>query len=123
MILLELLKILTDDTVLSTLLGSTVTNKKISPDYTISDGIYYTFNDVTYDKIKAQALFNLTIVNKELMQAYKIKDRLDELLLTFADNELTDNILVVTQNGGGLIYDSECKEHRLKVNYSIIYKK
>lgn len=107
---------------LASLLGATATNSKISPNYAIKDGLKYEFSILTSDKIKVQANLNLTIVKNDLLLAYAIKDKLDEILLTLGDEPLTVDILQVSQTGGGVYYDSDIDIQKINVIYTLVYK-
>lgn len=122
MVIEELIHIISTDTELREMLKATPRNNKISPNFAIKDGIAYTFADIANDRIKVQASFQLTIVNEDLFTAYKIKERLDKLLLTFGDNQLTKNILSVVQNGGGSYFDADLQIQKVKANYTVLYK-
>lgn len=123
MILEDLIDMLETDAELKILLKATESNSKISPDFSINDGIAYTFYDVTNDKIKTQAQFSLTIINDDLLKAYKIKNRVDKILLTFSDEQLLDKILKIVQNGGGQYFDETLKMRKIKTTYIVTYRK
>lgn len=118
----DIIAILRNDVELSNLLGATATDSKISPNYAVKDGIKYEFNILTNDKIKVQANLVLTIVNNDLLVAYAIKSKLDEILLTLGDEQLTDDILQVSQTGGGSYYDSDLDIQKINVTYTLVYK-
>lgn len=123
MILIELITILKNDTILKTLLKATVTNTKIMPMPLLTDGIGYNFITLTNDGIKEQSQFELTIINTDLLRCYEIKEQVDKLLITIGDTPLTNNILEVSQNGGGSYYDDDLKFYKLKANYTILSRR
>lgn len=123
MILEDLIAMLETDAELKILLKATESDSKISPDFSINDGIAYTFYDVTNDKIKTQAQFNLTIINDDLLKAYKIKNRLDKILLTFSDEQPLDKVLKIVQNGGGQYFDETLNLRKIKTTYIVTYRK
>lgn len=123
MLLIELITILKNNTILKTLLKATVTNTKIMPMPLLTDGIGYNFITLTNDGIKEQSQFELTIINTDLLRCYEIKEQLDKLLITIGDTPLTNNILEVSQNGGGSYYDDDLKFYKLKANYTILSRR
>lgn len=122
-ILESLIAILEADAELKILLNATESISKISPDFSMNDGIAYTFYDVTNDKIKTQAQFSLTIINDDLLKAYKIKNRVDEMLLTFSDEQPLGKILKIVQNGGGQYFDETLNVRKIKTTYIVTYRK
>lgn len=120
MVLIDLINILKNDTTLATLLGASVSNSKIMPMPLITQGIGYNFVTLTYDGVKAQSQFELTIINLDVLKCYEIKNRIDDLLVTVGDSTLTTDILSCYQNGGGQYFDDDLNAFRLKVNYTII---
>lgn len=89
----------------------------------LTDGIGYNFITLTNDGIKEQSQFELTIINTDLLRCYEIKEQLDKLLITIGDTPLTNNILEVSQNGGGSYYDDDLKFYKLKANYTILSRR
>lgn len=120
MILLELLEILESDIALATLLNASITNSKIMPMPLITDGVGFNFIPLMNDGIKTQSVFELIIANVMLDKCYEIKDRIDSLLITIGDDNLTSTIQSVSQNGGGFYYDDDLKMYKLKTNYAVI---
>lgn len=118
--LIDLLAILEGDEMLSTLLNSTITDKKIHPVPITSDGVGYNYIPFTNDGVKGQSRFEVTVVNADMLKCYEIKQRIDEILITIANKRLTQNILACDANGGGMINDTELKRFKLKTNYVII---
>ncbi|WP_410497212.1 hypothetical protein QTL86_11135 [Cellulosilyticum sp. ST5] len=123
MVLIELITILKNDTTLKTLLKAEIDNTKIMPMPLLSDGIGYNFIPLLSDGIKEQSQFEITIINKNLFKCCEIKERLDKLLITIGDTQLTNSILEVSQNGGGCWYDGDLKMFKLKANYTILSRK
>lgn len=120
MILLELLEILESDLELATLLKVDITNGKINPMPLITDGVGFNFIPLTNDGIKSQSVFELTIANKLLNKCYEIKTRIDNLIITIGNDNLTSTICSVSQNGGGFYFDSDLNMYKLKTNYTVI---
>ena len=123
MVLSELTTILKNDTTLKTLLKATVTNTKIMPMPLSSEGIGYSFIPLTNDGIKEQSQFELTIMNADLFKCCEIKEQVDKLLITIGDTPLTNNILEVSQNGGGSYFDDDLKFYKLKTNYTVLSRR
>lgn len=123
MVIVELIEILKNDATLKALLNAADCNSKIMPMPLISDGIGYSFIPLTNDGIKEQSQFELTIINADLLRCYVIKGKLDELLITIGDTQLTNSILEVRQNGGGSWYDNELKMFKLKTNYTVLSRR
>lgn len=92
--------------------------------------IIYSFSDSGNNGILRKARLELNIAVKGLnensiIEAEKIKNKINSLILTFGDRPLSTRILNVEQNGGGMIrnegantthhilfYDIICKEKR-----------
>lgn len=120
MILEELLNILEADTSLATLLGASVTNSKIMPMPLITDGVGFDFIPLINDGAITQSVLELTIANTDMFSCYEIKDKIDNLLITIGNNELTSTITGVSANGGGFYFDDDLKMYKLKTNYTVI---
>lgn len=120
MILEEILNILENDTDLATLLNASITNSKIMPMPLITDGIGFNFIPLTNDGTKSQSVFELTIANEMLDKCYEIKDKIDNLIITIGNDNLTSTVLSVSQNGGGFYFDDDLKMYKLKTNYTVI---
>lgn len=120
MVLEELLNILEADKNLATLLKVDVRSSKIMPMPLITDGIGFNFIPLTNDGNKIQSVFELTIANVMLDKCYEIKDRIDSLIITKGNDNLTSTIQSVSQNGGGFYYDADLKMYKLKTNYTVI---
>ena len=120
MILLELLEILESDSELAILLKASITNSKIMPMPLITDGIGFNFIPLTNDGTKSQSVLELTIANEMLNKCYEIKDRIDNLIITKGNDNLTSTIQSISQNGGGFYFDSDLKMYKLKTNYTVI---
>lgn len=120
MVLEELLNILEADIILATLLKTDVLNSKIMPMPLITNGIGFSFIPLMNDGTKIQSVFELTIANVISNKCYEIKDRIDSLLITIGNDNLTSTIQSVSQNGGGFYYDADLKMYKLKTNYAVI---
>lgn len=121
--LMDLLAILKGDTALTTLLNKNVDNDKINPSPSYTDGIAYNYVPLLNDGIKGQSRFEVTIINGDLLKCYEIKARVDSLLITIGDRQLTNHILSSSANGGGMMNDTELKMFKLKTNYIINERK
>lgn len=123
MILDEILSILKNDTELTFILKPTETDKKIYMYETTRSNncIVYNFIPVTDDGIKAQSRLDITCISKNYDTAYIMLERIKQLLITIADDHLTNNILTIEQNGGGSLKDGEV--HKLKAFFVVKYRK
>lgn len=84
--------------------------------------IVYDWVPVSSDKIKGTDKLEVNIVVDTVEQAAEIESRLKEILLTFGDEPLSQNIREVFLNGGGSLFDeSRQKIHRILYFY-ILYK-
>lgn len=68
---------------------------------TTEDCIVYNFIPITSDKIKEQNRIEITVISRSMEKGLKILTEVKEVLLTFGDNQKTNNILEITLNGGG----------------------
>lgn len=99
--LVQVLDILGSDETLSKLLKKTVRDSRIYPlEGRTGNCISYKYTTVTDDKIKQQNRLEIRCFSEDIATSYEILDRVKELLLTFGDNQLTDNILNCNLNGG-----------------------
>lgn len=123
MILDEILNILKNDDELTSILKPTATDKKIYMyESTRSDNcIVYNFIPITDDGIKGQARLDVTSISQSYDIAQIMLDRIKHLLITIANNNLTNSILTVEQSGGGSLKDGNT--YRLKAFFVVKYRK
>lgn len=121
MIIKEILNILKQDERLTELLEATSQDRKIYMNETsyIGDCLVYTFTQLTNDSIKAQSRIEIDCISSDFERGSFILKRVQELLLTKGDEPATENIIEITQNGGGYLFDKEIKLHKLKAIFSI----
>ena len=81
--------------------------------------IIYTFDNVTNDGVISQDKFSVKIISNDMEKCYKNLDRLKNVLLTIGDEPLTHNILSVTLNGGGSLYNYETDTVLLKADFIV----
>lgn len=120
MVVKELIQILMADTELANLLGASITNTKIMPMPLITDGVGFNFIPLMYNGLAQQSILELTIANSDVFRCYEIKARIDSLLITIGEDNLTSTIMSVSQNGGGFYFDKDLKMYKLKANYTVI---
>lgn len=84
--------------------------------------VRYNYAPLTNDGIKAQARLELTAVANNIGQSLEIIDKINKVLLTIGDAELTSDIKVVSQNGGGQLFNEDTGTWHTKAIYTILYK-
>lgn len=84
--------------------------------------VRYNYAPVTNDGIKAQARLELTAVANNIGQSLEIIENINRVLITIGDSELTNDIKVVRQNGGGMLNNADTKTWHTKAIYTILYK-
>ena len=89
---------------------------------TRAEGISYSYFPVTNDGTVEIGQFELTIANKNLIKCYEAKDEINDILITLGDEQLTNNILSITQSGGGYYRDNDLNIYKLQVNYAVTYR-
>jgi len=118
----EAINIIKSDSIVKELINGSASDSHIyflNTSYT-GDCIVYESNIVSDDKIKALHLLKVIIIAESMETVSDIEDRLREQLLTFGDIPLTDNILKVEINGGGLLTDDgRNKIHRI-INFEVL---
>lgn len=115
--LLDILRLLNNDEYLSTTL------KALTGAYSTEiPFVRYSYIPVTSDKVKAQARFETTAVSNNIGQSFEIINKIKSIILTKGDIPLNDNILSVSVNGGGQLYNEETKTWHVKTNFTITYK-
>lgn len=121
MIIKEILNILKQDERLTELLEATSQDRKIYINETSYKGncLVYTFTQLTNDSVKAQSRFEIDCISPDFERCSFILKRVQDLLITLGDEPLTNNIIEISQNGGGYLFDKEIKLHKLKAIFSI----
>ena len=92
------------------------------------DGVAYEFTDVSCDGIKSAARLKLHIIctgtnEAALVRAEEMKNKINNTIVTTADNPLTPNILTVRQNGGGNAVDLATGTTHKILYYDVIYRR
>lgn len=125
MALENILDILKNDNLLNTLLSATEEDTRIYPFASpkVCDCIVYNFTPLKSDGIKGIAQFKATIITQDMALNLAIQERLDELLLTLADNLLIANITNCTRSGGGTLYNAEVDTIHTIAHYAITYRR
>lgn len=103
MIIEEIVSILNNSTVLTSLLGG----EHIYPyqtDY-LGECVIFQVTPQVDNKAHQTMRMQLSIITKTISKAFEIEKVLKQLLLTKGDEPLTSNILQVEANGGGSLYD------------------
>lgn len=88
----------------------------------IQECILYTFTPVTNDGIKRQDTIKLKINCFDYIDAVSIQEQLSKVLITKADEKLTQDIMNSVQTGGGELYNHETKLHTIMMIINIISK-
>lgn len=95
---------------------------------TIQDCVVYNYYNTSNDGIKETYHLELHIIvkgtkEKSLLKVEEMKNTINNLILTRADNKLTDRIRKVYQNGGGQLTDSNTDTIHQIIYYDILYVK
>lgn len=120
MVLTDILNILKSDVELQSLIGN-----KINAFSTEElNSIVYDYVDLTSNKIVGQSRLTLTINTLEVDYNLNLQivSKIKQLLLTLADEKLINNIIEISQNGGGLLRNEETKAIHNKIIFTIKYK-
>lgn len=89
--------------------------------------VVYSYSPKTDDGIKALYQLTLRIICKgrkeaTLMRIENMKKAIQNKIITIGDNPLTENILSVYQNGGGVMVDYDTDTTHEIMYYDIVYK-
>lgn len=123
MMLHDILEILKADEKLSNLLQATKADSKIYMYQGKTDNcISYRYFVVSSDGIKSQTKLELNTISTNYEKAEKIMERVKQLLLTVCDAKLNDEILNVSLNGGGVLFDEQTGQHILKAYFIFVSK-
>ena len=92
----------------------------------IQDCVVYNYYETSNDGIKETYHLELHIIikgtkEKSLLKVEEMKNTINKLILTRADNKLTDRIRKVYQNGGGQLIDSNTDTIHQMIYYDILY--
>nr|WP_302599971.1 hypothetical protein [uncultured Cellulosilyticum sp.] len=102
------------------------TDTKFYPNESQKKGIYdcvvYGFVPLLNDGIKGQARFTVDCFSTDYLKAHSMVDQLDNLV-TIGSTPLTDEILEVSHDGGGEIYNSDTEQWKVKAIYTVKYRR
>ena len=93
-----------------------------TPSIYLGNSIVYDWIPVSSDKIIGTYKLEVQIITDTMLQGAAIESRLKELLLTFGDEPLTNDILQVWINGGGSLYDEERQKLHKIIYFYILAK-
>lgn len=85
----------------------------------IEDCVVYSFVPVSSDCIKEVNRLEITVISKDMQQGLNILEEVKKALLTFGDEQKTDNILEVVLNGGGSLENLETDTVHFKAFFVI----
>lgn len=120
MILDDILEKLENDNELKLLLKSTPYNTGIYLNITDkSDSIVYRYNNLTSDGVKEQNRLEISCLSKDYVKANQILDRVKTILLTIGDNQFNEDILEITLNGGGYLFEVDTNNHIIKAIFIV----
>lgn len=102
MILDNILDTLFNDLELKTLLKGTLRDSKIHM-FGTTEGVSYKFVPIASDGVKRQDRLEITVIHPDYEIAVAILERIKKLLITVGDKPFNNQILKITQNGGGAI--------------------
>lgn len=119
----NVLESLKNDIVLCKLLKPTANDKKIYAFYGKSDTcISYKITPVLSDGIKAQDKLEINCISTDFQTAENLLFRVKEILLTVGDEKWNDEILNISLNGGGMLFDGKTKQYILKAYFIFLTK-
>lgn len=114
----DILEILKTDNELSELLQSTITDSKIYMYKGKTETcISYKYMLISSDGVKAQSKLELNCISPDYGKAERMLNRVKQLLITVGDNQLNNDILTVSQNGSGILFDEETQQHTIKAYF------
>lgn len=93
----------------------------------VEDCIVYKYIDNSNDGIKRQSQLELRIIVKGIKESSlktieTMSDTINGEILTIGDNELSNRILTVTQNGGGLLVENNTQTTQKIMFFDVKYK-
>lgn len=120
MILSDILNVLKSDASLQSLIG----NKLHAFSTTELNSIAYDYIDLISNKIVGQSRLTLTIntLAVDYSLNLQILNRVKQLLLTLADEQLNNSIIEIQQNGGGMLENQLTATIHNKAIFTIKYK-
>ena len=95
---------------------------------TLKDCVVYNYYETLNDGIKSNYRLELHIIvkgrtEKSLLKVEEIRETINNLIITKADNKLTDRIRKVYLNGGGQLTDDNTDTIHQFIYYDILYVK
>lgn len=120
MILSDILNVLKSDASLQSLIG----NRIHAFSTTELNSIAYDYADLISNKIIGQGRLTITINTLSVDYALNLQilNRVKQLLLTLADEQLNNNIIEIQQNGGGILTNDETATIHNKAIFTIKFK-
>ena len=110
----QLINTINEDPTIITLLGQDHVHLNNTTD--TNNCLLIEYHTVGGDRLKKQVRLTCTAIADTMTLAEAIETRLNEIILSFGDNPVNDNILQSSINGGGVLYDSARQK-----NHKIIY--
>ena len=86
---------------------------------TIHRSIIFNVIPQSSDKIKESYRVEVTCIDTDYGHAMELLETVKDILLTFGDNQLTDKILSVVQNGGSSLKNESTKTYHLAAYFDI----
>ena len=83
---------------------------------------YYKAVKLASDRVQGQFRFEFTVVCTSYPNAIKAIAEAEKTLLTLGDNQLSDDILTVTRNGGASMKNEETQTYHETAMFTITYK-
>lgn len=121
MVLKELLGLLQTNDELINILKPTKNDKKIYMFNTDSKGnvITYTHTGLTSNGLIEQSRLEVNSISSDYATAATMANIVKLTLLTIGDEPLTDNVIEVTQNGGGTLKDMDRGTYIVKTIFTV----
>lgn len=121
MVLKELIGLLQTNNELTNILKPTKNDKKIYMFSTDSEGtvITYTYADLTSNGLIEQSRLEVNSISSDYATAATMANIVKLTLLTIGDEPLTDNVIEVTQNGGGTLRDMDRGTYIVKTIFTV----
>ena len=85
----------------------------------INNSIVFTVIPQSSDKIKESYRVEVTCIDTDYGHAMELLETVKDILLTFGDDQLTDKILSVVQNGGSSLKNESTKTYHLAAYFDI----
>ena len=83
---------------------------------------YYKAVKLTSDAVTGQFRFEFTAICTTYPNAVKAIEEVEKTLLTMGDNQLSDNILTVSRNGGASMKNEETQTFHETAMFTITYR-